>query len=67
MGREISDKNERYGLHIFLLLFFDEYQTCYSVLIDKKPISVKCKQEQYNNNQFSSQKVHLSIIDTGRL
>ena len=34
-GRETSGYNRRYRLHIYLLLFFGEYQTCFSVLIDK--------------------------------
>ena len=37
MGRETSSNNERYGLQIFLLLFFGEYQTCLRVMIDKIP------------------------------
>ena len=35
MGRETSSNNERYRPHIFLSLFFGEYQTCFRVLINK--------------------------------
>ena len=35
MGRETSGNNGRYRLHIFFLLFFGEYQTCFRVLINK--------------------------------
>ena len=34
-GRETSGNNEQYRLHVFHLLFFGEYQTCFRVLIDK--------------------------------
>ena len=43
-GRETSGSNGGYRLHIFLLLFFGEYQACLRVLIDKIP--AKYKQEQ---------------------
>ena len=34
-GRKTSGNNKRCRLHTLLLLFFGEYQTCFSVLIDK--------------------------------
>ena len=34
-GGETGSNNKRYRLHLLLLLFFGEYQTCFRVLIDK--------------------------------
>ena len=67
MGREISCNNVKYRLHIFLLLFFGEYQTCFKALINKMvyicEILIRTKVPDIIS-RFSSRKFYWSIIDT---